>query len=129
MLLRREGDGFGDVIPFIEAVAATAGAGVLGDEDGVPAHRGLLAVVWNRGGCKPRRNEVRGVTPKFLFAEFFGVGAILFVQVEARTERGFRKFYKGVFGRHIVGTLRDSPLVEHALRKADGVLDLKDFSA
>lgn len=44
--------------PFREAVSATAGAGVLRLEHGVPAHRGLLPVVRRVRGREARSDEV-----------------------------------------------------------------------
>src|SRR5271157_1292944 len=42
---------FGDTVPFLQAATAASGGGVLGDEDRVVPHRGLLAVVrWIGGG-------------------------------------------------------------------------------
>ena len=77
LLLRGEGDALRDVIPLLEAVAATAGGGVLRHKDGVSAHRGLLAVVWDHGGRKALAHKVGGVLTEKIFTELFGVGFVL----------------------------------------------------
>ncbi len=44
---------FRDMMPFLEAPAAAAGAGVLRREDGMPFHRRLFTVVGNRRRGEP----------------------------------------------------------------------------
>ena len=57
--------------PLREAVAAAAGAGVLGFEHGVPAHRRLLAIVRRVSGSEARSDEVLAMASNRLHA-FFG---------------------------------------------------------
>ena len=45
----------------MQASAAAAGAGVLGDKHRMPAHRRLLAVIGDACRCKPRSDEVGSV--------------------------------------------------------------------
>ncbi len=76
-------------MPFFQAAAATAGGGVLGDEDGVAAKRGLLAVVWNHGRGQPPGDKilrVREYDRQTLAAQ---VIEILAAQLEAAAEIGF----------------------------------------
>ena len=79
MLLFGESDAYGNAVPLVQAPAATAGAGVLCNEDGVTAHRRLLTVVWDEGGGKAGSDEFFRVAAQGLLAEFFGVGSVLFV--------------------------------------------------
>lgn len=44
-------------MPFREAAAATGGGGVLRDEDGMAAERGLAAILGGRGRRQPLGNE------------------------------------------------------------------------
>lgn len=53
LLFGRQRAAFRNMMPFFEAPAATAGAGVLRREDGVPLHRCLFAVVGNIRWGKP----------------------------------------------------------------------------
>ena len=50
-----------DAVPSFKASAATARARVLRDEDGVTAHRRLLAVIWDDGGSKTGAHKILGV--------------------------------------------------------------------
>jgi len=51
----------GNGVPFGEAGAAAGGGGVLGDEDRVPTHRSLLAVIGRVRRSKAAVDEVSGV--------------------------------------------------------------------
>ena len=45
------------LVPLLQASAAASGGGMLGDEDRVIAHRGLLAVIRRTGGGKTLVDE------------------------------------------------------------------------
>ena len=80
--------------------AAAAGGGVLGDEDGMASHGGLLSVVARRGGGEAGENEVFGVAADGVGAFFADVGAVGGRQAEAAPEGGFRQAgEEGVKGR------------------------------
>jgi len=52
-----QGYALGNIVPLIQASSAAAGAGVLCFKNGMPAHRCLLAVIWNTCGCKSFGNK------------------------------------------------------------------------
>src|SRR5208337_1141959 len=52
---------FGDRVPFLKAASAAGSGGVLGDEDRVVPHRGLLAVVRWIGGSETLLDELLSV--------------------------------------------------------------------
>ena len=87
-----EGDAFWDAIPFEKATAATAGAGVLSNKDGVTPHRRLLAVVLglDRGKALPYevfRVGADGGEPHLLDIVF-----VLLGEGKVASEGGSRQF-------------------------------------
>ena len=76
----------GYVIPFVKTVTATAGTGVLGNEYGMPSHRGLLSVVGN--GCRSEASgyEIFGVFSDGIQPFIADILPILFFQVKARSK-------------------------------------------
>lgn len=91
LLFNRQRAAFRNMMPFFEAPAATAGAGVLRREDRVTLHRRLFAVVGNIRWGKPCRNESGGVRPEDFFAFFEGVPPVGRRQVKLRAELRERK--------------------------------------
>ena len=87
-----EGDAFLDAIPFEKATAATTGAGVLRNEDGVPAHRRLLAVVLGLGRGKALPYEVFRVGADGGEPHLLDIVFVLFGEVKAASEGGSRQF-------------------------------------
>ena len=75
-----------DVIPLMQASAAAAGAGVLGDKHRMPAHRRLLAVIGDACRCKPRSDEVGSMALNGLHTLVRYVLPVLFAQMELRAE-------------------------------------------
>ena len=96
-----EGDAFLDAIPFEKATAATTGAGVLSNEDGVPAHRRLLAVVLGLGRGKALPYEVFRVGADGGEPHLLDIVFVLFGEVKAASEGGSRQFLKAVLYGHI----------------------------
>lgn len=84
-----EGDSFRDVIPLIETVAAATSAGVLRDEDGVPAHRRLLAVIRGKGRRKASPNKLFRMAAKSVHTDPFDIVSILCREMKAGVEGGF----------------------------------------
>jgi hypothetical protein len=81
-------DAFGDAVPFGEASAAAAGGGVLGGEDGVAAHGGLLSVVGGTGGGEAGADEVSGMAADGVEALAADVGEVAGGEAEASAEGG-----------------------------------------
>lgn len=81
--------------PLREAVAATAGTGVLRFENGMPAHRSLLAVVWRFGGREACAYEILAVTTDRVDAFLGDVLPIRYRQVKPGTELRLRQSCKG----------------------------------
>ena len=104
VVLFRVGQGVaaGDPVPFFEAAAAAGGGGVLGDEDGVVAHGGLLAVVGDVRGGEAVADEGAGVVEGAGEAVLAGVGEFLRGEAEAAAEGGFREG-----GEEVVGVAHD----------------------
>jgi hypothetical protein len=88
LLHAREGAAFGDTMPFRKASAAAGGGGVLGDEDRVIAHRGLLPVIGNLGGGEPLGDEIGGVRHDGGEPLGLEVGELLSSQFEAAAKAG-----------------------------------------
>lgn len=76
------------MIPLMQASAAAAGAGVLGDKHRMPAHRRLLAVIGDACRCKPRSDEVGSVALNGLHTLVRYVLPVLLSQMELRAEGG-----------------------------------------
>lgn len=86
--------------PFCQTVTAAAGAGMLSDENGMAAHRGLSAVVrWIRRR-KASSYEILAVAAYRLQAFFGDVFPIGVCKVEAAAELRFRKSRKKDFVVH-----------------------------
>jgi hypothetical protein len=66
------------LIPFIKAVAAATGAGVLGNEYGMTAHGRLLSVVWNVSRGKAGSDKILAVRPNGFDPLIFYILPILF---------------------------------------------------
>ena len=79
------------VPPLHEAVAATAGAGVLRLEHGMPAHRRLLPVVRRFSGRETRSDEVLAMAANRLDAFLGDVIPIRYRQVKTGTELRLRQ--------------------------------------
>lgn len=86
LLFGRQRAAFRNMMPFFEAPAATAGAGVLRREDRVTLHRRLFAVVGNIRRGKPCRNKSGGVRSEGGFAFFEGVPPVGRRQVKLRAK-------------------------------------------
>lgn len=80
-----------DLPPFREASTAAAGTGVLGLEDGMPAHRRLASVVGRVCGREARAHEVLGVTSDRPDAFLSDVSHVLGREVEPRPELRLRQ--------------------------------------
>lgn len=59
---------------------------MLGDKDGMPAHRRLFAVIERQRGCKPLGDEVLPMGKDRLDAALSQIGLFLCVQPETRSE-------------------------------------------
>ena len=70
---------------------------MLGDEDGVVLHGGLLAVVSGEGWGQARINEIKGMPPDGLHAFVAGVRKVLFFEPEFGPEGGLSQGVKGLF--------------------------------
>ena len=84
-----EGDSFRDVIPLIEAVATATSAGMLCDEDGVPAHRRLLAVIRGKGSCEASPNKLFRMATNCVHTDPFDIITILFREMKAGSKGRF----------------------------------------
>ena len=69
--------------PLREAVAATAGAGVLGDKNGVSAHRRLPTIVCWIGGCETCSDEALAMGADGGYAFFIDEALLERRQMEA----------------------------------------------
>lgn len=79
---------FFDPVPFLEAAAAAGGGGVLGDEDGVVAERGLLAVVGNLRWSEALCDEIDRVAQHHVHPLVVQVLQLAPAQVKPAPERG-----------------------------------------
>ncbi len=77
----------GDAVPFREAPPATRRGRVLGNEDGVTAHRRLPPIVLRLGGSKPLPCDVARVPGYDLAAVFVQIGAFLRPEPEPPAKR------------------------------------------
>lgn len=75
-----------DVVPFRQAVPATASSGMLGEEHGMSAPRRLVSIVRGCGGGKAGRDEVGGMAGNRIESVFGDVGAVGGAEVELRPE-------------------------------------------
>jgi hypothetical protein len=73
-------------MPFGKAGAAAGGGGVLSDEDGVPPHRSLLAVIGRMRGSQSAVYEVAGVIENGLHALRFEIVPFVGAEPEAAAE-------------------------------------------
>ena len=101
LLFGGEGDAFGHAIPFVKAVAATTGAGVLSNKDGVTPHRRLLAVVLGLGRGKALPYEVFRVSADGWELHLFYVVLVFLGQVEATAEGGSSQLSEAFLYGHI----------------------------
>lgn len=90
-----------DAVPFVKATAATAGAGVLRNKDGVTPHRRLLAVVFGKGGGKAISHEVFRVGADGWEPHLFYVVLVFLGQVEATAEGGSSQLSEAFLYSHI----------------------------
>ena len=81
-----DGDATRHLPPLREAVAAAAGAGVLGDEHGVSAHRRLLPVVWWIRRGEARTDEVLAMAADCRHPLLGDISPIGLGKVEAASE-------------------------------------------
>ena len=93
--LSGDGDPARHFPPLCEAVATAAGTGVLRFENGMPAHRSLLAVVWRFGGREACAYEILTVTTDRVDAFLGDVLPIRFRQMEPGAELRLRQSCKG----------------------------------
>ena len=89
--LSGDGDAARHIPPLREAVAATAGTGVLGDEHRMAAHRSLLAIIRRVRRCEARADEVLAVAADCIDAFFVDIFPISSREVEATAELRLRK--------------------------------------
>ena len=84
------------MIPLVQAAATAAGAGVLGNKHRMPAHRCLLAVIWDDRRRNPRSDEVGGMTLNGVHVPIHYVLPVLFAQMKLCAECGFLQALKGL---------------------------------
>lgn len=82
---------FCDAVPFCEAGAAAGCGGVLGDEDGVAAHRGLAAVVFGLRGRYALVNEFAGVSDDGLRSLLLEITAFDWAELKSAPKFGLRQ--------------------------------------
>lgn len=89
VLLFRIGQGSArrDAVPFGQASPATAGRGMLGDEDRMAPHGSLPAVVGRCGRCKTGAYEILGMAPDRCKALLYEVRTLGIAQAEAAAKR------------------------------------------
>lgn len=68
---------FRNPVPFLQAAATAGGRGVLGDEDGVVPHGGLLAVVGGLGRGETLLDEVPAACVRMTSMPFYAEGTPL----------------------------------------------------
>ena len=83
-------------IPFFRASSAAAGAGVLGDENGMSPHGGLFSVVVGDGGGEADGNEILCVDADGVKALFADVVLVPFRKVKSAPEIRFLKAAKSI---------------------------------
>lgn len=83
-------------IPFFQAASAAAGTGVLGDENGMSPHGGLLSVVFRRGGSKADGNEILCVDADGIKSLFAHVVLVLCGKVKSASEIRLPKAHKSI---------------------------------
>lgn len=86
LLLRSQCVSGFEAVPFRETLSAAGAGGVLRDEDGVPAHGSLFAVIGNMGGSETETDEVAGMPDDRIQPFFIDIPALLFPQMKACTE-------------------------------------------
>lgn len=86
MLFRGQGMAVLDTMLFRETFPAAGACGVLRDENGMPAHGSLSAVVGNIGGCETETDEVTGMPHDCIQSLFIDIAALLLSRRETRPE-------------------------------------------
>ena len=79
-----------DRMPLGQTTAAAAGCGMLSDENGVPPHRRLPAVVGNKRRREPPTHEIFGMTADDRHSPAFDTGYLFGPQTEPAAEIGLR---------------------------------------
>ena len=118
-----------DVMPLGETPPTAAGAGMLGDEDGVAAHRRLFAVVRRLRRREPLLDEAHGVNPQNVLSFSEGVGMVGGGEMKAGPKSGLVKTGENVgkirwqtVGRLSVGIVQKRG---HGGKDAESVGDYK----
>lgn len=80
-----------DRMPLSQTTAAAAGCGMLSDENGVPPHGRLPAVVGNKRRREPPTHEIFGMTADDRHSPAFDTGDLFGPQTEPAAEIGLRQ--------------------------------------
>lgn len=82
---------FWNFVPLFKASAAASGGGVLGDENRVVFHGGLLSIIFWVCGCKARGDEIVGMFSNCIHTFFFHIFNVFCFQRKFCTKRRCRK--------------------------------------
>lgn len=85
-----------DMVPLEKTAPATTPRGMLSQKDGMPPHRGLLAIVGDNGGSQPLRDEVFGMLTDRGKPFRLDIFLILPRQMKTTTEIGLGKALKQI---------------------------------